>query len=49
MLFYHLSFIVNLGKVTAFNTTDLEIGKDEFPIGAKYKDNVVSALKEKLI
>ena len=45
----HRSFIVNLGKVTAFTSTDLEIGKDEFPIGAKYKDKVEPILKGRLI
>ncbi|WP_432412470.1 LytR/AlgR family response regulator transcription factor [Rasiella sp. SM2506] len=42
----HRSFIVNTNKVTAFTKVDVEIGKREIPIGASYKDTVVSFLKD---
>lgn len=45
----HRSYIVNIEKITAFTNNDLEIGKDEFPIGAKYRHTVENALKHRLI
>lgn len=42
----HRSFIVNLQKVKAFTPYDVEIGTDEVPIGASYKEYVLKALKQ---
>lgn len=41
----HRSFIVNMGKVTAFTSHDVELGTKELPIGASYKEEVLTALK----
>ncbi|AXT57105.1 LytTR family DNA-binding domain-containing protein [Aquimarina sp. AD1] len=40
----HRSFIVNIIKVTAFTKVDVEIGDKEIPIGASYKEYVMSFL-----
>lgn len=42
----HRSFIINLQKVKAFTPYDVEIGKDEIPIGASYKEYALKALKQ---
>lgn len=42
----HRSFIVNLAKVTAFTKVDVEINALEIPIGASYKEKVLSVLGE---
>jgi two-component system LytT family response regulator len=42
----HRSFIINLQKVTAFTPYDVEIGPDEIPIGASYKEYVLKALRQ---
>ncbi len=34
----HRSYIVSIGKVTAFTNNDVEIGKTELPIGRSYPD-----------
>jgi two-component system, LytTR family, response regulator len=41
----HRSFIVNLKQVSAFTTSDVEIGKTELPIGDSYKGLVAKRLK----
>jgi len=41
----HRSYIVNLDKITAFTTNDVEIGKLEIPIGVSYKNEVLRTLK----
>ncbi len=41
----HRSFIVNLKHLTAFTSSDVEIGKVEIPIGESYKELVFQALK----
>ncbi len=41
----HRSYIVNLDKITAFTTHDIEIGKLEIPIGVSYKNEVLRILK----
>ncbi len=41
----HRSFIVNQKKITAFTTNDVEIGKQEIPIGTNYKNYVLNELK----
>lgn len=41
----HRSFIANTNKITAFTKVDIEIGTKEIPIGASYKENVISFLK----
>lgn len=43
----HRSFVVNTYFVTAFTTTDVEIGKKEIPIGSSYKQAVLEYLKFK--
>ncbi|GAB5399398.1 MAG: LytTR family DNA-binding domain-containing protein [Aureisphaera sp.] len=42
----HRSFVVNVSKVTAFTKVDVEIGETEIPIGASYKDAVITVLKK---
>ena len=42
----HRSFIVNTTKITAFTKVDVEIGDREIPIGASYKNSVISFLKK---
>ena len=42
----HRSFIVNTQKITAFTKVDVEIGKQEIPIGSSYKEAVISRLKD---
>lgn len=41
----HRSFIVNLEKVTAFTSQDVEIGTTEIPIGISYKQGVLGVLE----
>lgn len=41
----HRSFIVNLSKISAFTSHDIEIGNKEIPIGSSYKEEVISRLK----
>jgi two-component system LytT family response regulator len=41
----HRSYLVNLKKVTAFTTYDIEIGNTEIPVGASYKEYVFKALQ----
>ncbi|WET00414.1 LytTR family DNA-binding domain-containing protein [Chryseobacterium arthrosphaerae] len=41
----HRSFIINQKKITAFTANDIEIGKQELPIGTNYKEYVFQALK----
>ncbi len=43
----HRSYIVNTEKITAFTKMDVEIGQKEIPIGASYKDHVLSYLSGK--
>jgi two-component system LytT family response regulator len=42
----HRSFIVNLSHLTAFTSSDIEIGKVELPIGESYRELVFKTLKE---
>ncbi|QJB32534.1 response regulator [Chitinophaga oryzae] len=44
----HRSFIVNLSRVTAFTLQDVEIGRQELPIGNSYREFVFKVLKEGL-
>lgn len=41
----HRSFIVNLDRITAFTSLDIEIGTKEIPIGKSYKSIVSERLK----
>lgn len=41
----HRSFIVNPKKITAFTANDIEIGRQEIPIGTNYKEYVFQMLK----
>lgn len=41
----HRSFIVNPKKITAFTVNDIEIDKQEIPIGTNYKNYVLNELK----
>lgn len=41
----HRSFIINQKKITAFTVNDIEIGKQELPIGTNYKEYVFHTLK----
>ncbi|MEQ6118071.1 LytTR family DNA-binding domain-containing protein [Reichenbachiella sp. MALMAid0571] len=40
----HRSFIVNLSKIISFNSSYLELGSEELPIGRSYKEKVMSIL-----
>jgi DNA-binding LytR/AlgR family response regulator len=42
----HRSFIVSLRKVKSYNSSFIEVGKDEIPIGGSYKEEVLGKLKE---
>ncbi len=42
----HRSYIVSLKKITAFTQQDVEIGTIEIPIGGKYKEYILSVLKQ---
>jgi len=42
----HRSFIVNFKHITAFTSSDVEIGKTELPIGESYKEQVLRMLKK---
>jgi two-component system LytT family response regulator len=43
----HRSFIVNLKHLTAFTSSDVEIGKVEIPIGESYKELIFQTLKKR--
>jgi DNA-binding LytR/AlgR family response regulator len=40
----HKSYIVSKAKITAFSTTDVELGKLEIPIGRTYKEEFVKIM-----
>ncbi|NQY30275.1 MAG: response regulator transcription factor [Flavobacteriaceae bacterium] len=40
----HRSYIININKINAFTLSDIEVSSTEIPIGASYKDKVVSFL-----
>lgn len=40
----HKSFIVSKSKITAFSTTDIELGKLEIPIGRTYKEEFLKIM-----
>lgn len=42
----HRSFVVNTTKITAFTSTDIEMGPKEIPIGVSYKKKVMAFLKQ---
>lgn len=42
----HRSYIINIDKISAFTVNDIEVDSTEIPIGASYKEKVVSFLKE---
>jgi DNA-binding LytR/AlgR family response regulator len=42
----HRSFIVSRRKVKSYNSSFIEVGKDEIPIGGSYKEEVLGKLKE---
>lgn len=41
----HRSFIINTAKITAFTMNEIEVSNIEIPIGASYKEDVLSYLK----
>lgn len=41
----HRSYIVAISKITAFTNYDIEIGKEELPIGRMYKNQVLKFLE----
>lgn len=41
----HRSFIINTSKITAFTINEIEVNHIEIPIGASYKEDVLSYLK----
>ncbi len=40
----HRSYVVSLGKISAFNQHDVEVGREELPIGRSYRDEVLRKL-----
>ncbi|MBA6157186.1 response regulator transcription factor [Tenacibaculum sp. S7007] len=40
----HRSYIINIDKISAFTVNDVEVNSTEIPIGASYKEKVVSFL-----
>jgi DNA-binding LytR/AlgR family response regulator len=44
----HRSYLVNIAKVTAFTTMDVEIGDMEIPIGGSYRNDVTRTLNKQL-
>ncbi|CAL2102756.1 Chemotaxis protein CheY [Tenacibaculum sp. 190130A14a] len=40
----HRSYIINIDKISAFTVNDIEVDSTEIPIGASYKEKVVSFL-----
>lgn len=42
----HRSYIVNTTKVTAYTSLDVEIGRQEIPIGASYKSELTAFFKK---
>lgn len=42
----HKSFIINMSKIKSFTNQDVEIGKTEVPIGAKYKEALLAVLNK---
>lgn len=40
----HKSYIINIEKINAFNSTAIEIGNQSLPIGRTYKENVMNVL-----
>lgn len=43
----HRSYIINISKITAFTSHDIEIGEIEIPISASYKGKLFDVLKIK--
>ncbi|MBA3682340.1 MAG: response regulator transcription factor [Bacteroidetes bacterium] len=41
----HRSFIINSSKITAFTSNEIEVNGVEIPIGASYKENVITYLE----
>jgi len=44
----HRSFIVNLDRIDAYTTTDVEISKFKLPIGRNYKNDVMKILSKQV-
>jgi DNA-binding LytR/AlgR family response regulator len=42
----HRSYIVNTNKISAFTMSDIEVNSVEIPIGASYKEKVISFLNK---
>jgi len=42
----HRSYIINTSKISAFTINDIEISSTEIPIGASYKEKVISFLNQ---
>lgn len=40
----HRSYIINIDKISAFTVNDIEVNSTEIPIGASYKEKVISFL-----
>lgn len=40
------SYIVSIGKITAFTNSDIEIGNEELPIGRSYRNEVIRTLRK---
>ena len=41
----HRSFIINRSRITAFTSNEIEVNGIEIPIGASYKENVITYLE----
>jgi len=42
----HRSYLINTNKVTAFTPHEIELNTIEVPIGASYKEYVLTILKQ---
>jgi len=41
----HRSYVVNIGKVSAINSTQVYIGDEAIPLGKNYRDELLSSIK----
>ncbi len=41
----HRSYIVNISKINSYTSHDLEVGKNEIPIGGSYKNEIMKTLE----
>ncbi|MEQ8364507.1 MAG: LytTR family DNA-binding domain-containing protein [Cyclobacteriaceae bacterium] len=42
----HRSYIVSISKITSYTSTDIEVNRQEIPLGGNYKEHVLALLSE---